>query len=465
MQRLRPLHVVILAAGRGKRMQTNKPKVLHQLAAKPMIQHVLDTAKKLHPEQIHVIIGHEATKIREAIQEPGLHFVMQAEQKGTGHAVMQVLPFIEDDANVLILSGDVPLTQPSTLEQLIAANHGHAKKLSLLLAKLDNSFGFGRIDRDINGEIRAVVEEKDATLAQKAITEIYTGICVAQASKLKEWLPQLSTNNASGEYYLTSIIEMAAREKESISSIEPEFLFEIQGVNTLKQLHDLERIWQLFQSNCLLEQGVQISDVSRLDIRGQVNIEPDVYIDVGVILEGNVQISQYASIGAHSIIKNAVIGRHCIIHPHSILQDVVLEAYCEVGPFARLRPGTYLEEYCKVGNFVELKETHFGPHSKASHLSYIGDAIVGQQVNIGAGTITCNYDGVNKHQTIIKDHAFIGSDTQLIAPVVVGAYATIGAGTTLRDDAPDNALTLTPTRQKSILSWQRPAKEKISNPS
>jgi bifunctional UDP-N-acetylglucosamine pyrophosphorylase/glucosamine-1-phosphate N-acetyltransferase len=254
---------------------------------------------------------------------------------------------------------------------------------------------------------------------------------------------------------------MAAYEKESILSIEPEFLFEIQGVNTLKQLHDLERAWQVFQANHLLENGVQISDISRLDIRGHATIEADVYIDVGVILEGDVQISQYASIGAHTIIKNSVIGRHCIIHPHSILENVVLEQYCEVGPFARLRPGTHLEQNCKVGNFVELKKAHFGPHSKASHLSYIGDAIIGQHVNIGAGTITCNYDGVNKYQTIIKDYAFIGSDTQLVAPVVVGANATIGAGTTLRDDAPDNALTLTPSRQKSILSWKRPEKEKL----
>jgi bifunctional UDP-N-acetylglucosamine pyrophosphorylase / glucosamine-1-phosphate N-acetyltransferase len=461
MQRKSALHVVILAAGRGKRMQTNKPKVLHQLAAKPMIQHVLDTAKKLHPEQIHIIIGHEADKIRGAVQEQGLNFVMQTEQKGTGHAVMQALPFIEDDANVLVLSGDVPLTQLNTLEQLIDLNDSQAKKLSLLVAKLDNPFGFGRIDRDINGEIRAVVEEKDASLAQKAITEIYTGICVARAKKLKEWLPKLSTNNAQSEYYLTAIIEMAAQEKESILSIEPEFLFEIQGVNTLKQLHDLERSWQLFQANCLLEKGVQISDISRLDIRGQVLIEADVCLDIDVILEGDVKISQHASIGAHSIIKNSVIGRHCVIHPHSIVQDAVLEDHCEVGPFARLRPGTHLEQYCKVGNFVELKKAHFGLHSKASHLSYIGDAVIGQHVNIGAGTITCNYDGVNKHQTIIKDHAFIGSDTQLVAPVVVGAHATIGAGTTLRDDAPDNALTLTPSRQKSILSWKRPEKEKL----
>jgi len=461
MQRKNPLHVLILAAGRGKRMQTNKPKVLHQLAEKPMIQHVLDTARQLHPEQIHVIIGHEAEKIRAVVQAPDLHFVLQLDQKGTGHAVMQALPFIPDDANVLILSGDVPLTQLKTLEQLVNANDAFNKNLTLLVAKLDNPFGFGRIDRDINGQIHAVVEEKDATLAQREITEIYTGICIAKAQKLKGWLPKLSTNNALGEYYLTAIIEMAAYEKESILSIEPEFLFEIQGVNTLKQLHDLERAWQVFQANHLLENGVQISDISRLDIRGHATIEADVYIDVGVILEGDVQISQYASIGAHTIIKNSVIGRHCIIHPHSILENVVLEQYCEVGPFARLRPGTHLEQHCKVGNFVELKKTHFGSHSKASHLSYIGDAIIGQHVNIGAGTITCNYDGVNKHQTIIKDHAFIGSDTQLVAPVVVGANATIGAGTTLRDDAPDNALTLSPSRQKSILSWKRPEKEKL----
>lgn len=461
MQRKSPLHVVILAAGRGKRMQTNKPKVLHQLAAKPMIQHVLDTVKKLHPQQIHVVIGHEAERIRDTIQESGLNFVMQVEQKGTGHAVMQALPYIEDDAKVLVLFGDVPLTQLNTLENLLELHDSHSKKLSLLVAKVDNPFGFGRIDRDIDGEIRAVVEEKDATLAQKAICEIYTGICVAQAKKLKEWLPKLSTNNALGEYYLTAVIEMAAQEKESIPSIEPEFLFEIQGVNTLKQLHDLERTWQLYQANCLLDKGVQISDISRLDIRGQANIDADVYIDVGVILEGDVKISQFARIGAHAIIKNSVIGRHCVIHPHSVLQDVILEEHCEVGPFARLRPGTYLESHCKVGNFVELKQAHFGPYSKASHLSYIGDATIGQHVNIGAGTITCNYDGVNKHQTIIKDHAFIGSDTQLVAPVVVGAHATIGAGTTLRDDAPDNALTLTPSRQKSILSWKRPVKEKL----
>ncbi len=458
MSRIEALHVVILAAGRGKRMQTHLPKVLHTLAGQPMLRHVIQAAKNLNAAQIHVIIGHEAEQIRTQITDGDIHWIYQAQQLGTGHAVLQALPHIPSEAKVLILSGDVPLTQLATLQQLV---HSTETGLALLLANLPSPFGFGRIIRNAQHQIQAIIEEKDASVEQKQIQEIYTGICCADAHRLKNWLPKLSTQNAQGEYYLTDIIGMAVADHIQIESLKPQYLFEIQGVNTLAQLHQLERTWQQHLAMQLLDAGVHVLDTQRIDIRGTLNCASDVQIDVNVIFEGHCSIDKNTRIGAHSVIKNATIGKNCLIHPHSILQDCVIADHCEVGPFARLRPGTQLASRCKVGNFVETKNAQFDEGSKASHLSYIGDAEIGKQVNIGAGTITCNYDGVNKHKTIIEDHAFIGSDTQLVAPVTVGAHATIGAGSTIRDDAPGHALTLTPNRQKSILGWRRKEKNTL----
>lgn len=458
MSRFETLHVIILAAGRGKRMQTHLPKVLHTLAGQPMLQHVIQTAKNLNASRIHVVIGHEAEQIRTQITDDDIHWVYQKQQLGTGHAVLQALPHIPEHAKVLILSGDVPLTQLETLQKLVDLTENG---LALLLATLPHPFGFGRIIRNSSQAIQAIVEEKDATPEQKNIQEIYTGICCASAIHLKHWLPQLSTKNAQGEYYLTDIIGMAVHQNLEIASLEPQHLFEIQGVNTLTQLHQLERTWQQHLAHQLLDAGVHVLDIQRIDIRGTLSCASDIQIDINAIFEGEVHIDKHSRIGANCVIKNAKIGRHCIIHPHSILQDCIIEDGCEIGPFARIRPGTHLNPHCKIGNFVETKNAKLGEGSKANHLSYIGDAEIGQHVNIGAGTITCNYDGVHKHKTIIEDHAFIGSDTQLVAPVKIGAHATIGAGSTIRDDAPSNALTLTPNRQKSILGWRRKEKSPL----
>jgi bifunctional UDP-N-acetylglucosamine pyrophosphorylase/glucosamine-1-phosphate N-acetyltransferase len=452
-----PLHVVILAAGRGKRMQTRRPKVLHHLAGKPMLKHISQTAMTLGADAVHVVVGHEAELIKKSSSDLPVNWVVQEQQLGTGHAVLQAMPHIADDARVLILSGDVPLTQLETLQALSVVD----ASMVLLVAKLPNPFGFGRIVRNAQGDISAIVEEKDASAEQKNIHEIYTGICSVRAKDLKRWLPMLSTNNASGEYYLTKIIEFAVQEGQRIASIEPNHLFEVQGVNTLVQLNQLERDWQQHLATQLMDAGVQIADVQRLDIRGQLESASDVFIDVNVIFEGHVQIGQHSSIGPNCVIKDAIIGKNVKIKAHSVIENAVIGDDCEVGPFARLRPGTQLAAHCKIGNFVETKNAQIGEHSKASHLSYLGDVSIGKHVNIGCGTITCNYDGVNKHQTIIHDHVFIGSDTQLVAPVEVGEGATIGAGTTVREDAPAHALTLTPNRQKSILGWKLKPKAKV----
>lgn len=455
MSDFQALHIIILAAGQGKRMRTHLPKVLHKLAGQPLLGHVLQTTALLHEAKVHVIVGHEAAKIQAQFSHLNLNWVQQEQQLGTGHAVMQALPYIPAEAQVLILSGDVPLIQISTLQAMLA----QAKSaLCLLVATLDQPFGFGRILRGEDAKILAIVEEKDANPAQRNIQEIYTGICSAPAHMLKRWLPNLSRHNQQQEYYLTEIIQMAVAENYPIHSLEPAQLFEIQGINTLAELQSLERQWQGHLAQLLLASGVQLADANRLDIRGRLHCQADVFLDINVITEGVVEIGAYSQIGANCILKNTTIGKHCIIHPHSVLENTVVADYCEIGPFARCRPGTVLNEHCKIGNFVETKNTQFDVHSKASHLSYLGDASVGKHVNIGAGTITCNYDGVTKHPTIIKDHAFIGSDTQLIAPVTVGEHAVIGAGTSLREDAPDHALTLTPSRQKSLIGWKRKQK-------
>ena len=456
------LQIIILAAGQGKRMYSSTPKVLHKIAGKPMLVRVVETAQQLNPEAIYVVYGHGGEQIKAALPDLPVNWVLQKDQLGTGHAVMQALPHIPLDSQVLILSADVPLIEAKTLQNLIDKHHAApapANSLSLLLAKLDNPTGLGRIVRNAQGDISAIVEEKDATAEQKQIQEIYSGICCVQAADLARWLPQLGCNNAQGEYYLTEIIAMAVNEQQVITSLQTPNLMEIQGVSDRLQLQQLERIWQQRLARQLMLSGVSLADANRFDVRGELHCGQDVFIDVNNVFSGKVVLGNGCSIGPNCILHNVTLGAHCEILANSVLEDCHIGESCHIGPFARLRPGTQLANDCKIGNFVETKKAVFGEGSKASHLSYLGDVTLGKEVNIGAGTITCNYDGANKHQTIIEDGVFVGSDTQLVAPVTVGANATIGAGSTIRKNVPANELTLTESKQKTITGWKRPVKK------
>jgi bifunctional UDP-N-acetylglucosamine pyrophosphorylase / glucosamine-1-phosphate N-acetyltransferase len=455
------LHIVILAAGQGKRMHSAISKVLHPIGGKPMLQRVVETAHGLNPDAIHVVIGHGGDQIKRTLADLPVHWVVQAEQLGTGHAVMQALPHIPSAARVLVLSGDVPLIQLQTLQNLVKqsqANHS----LSLLLACVDDPTGLGRIVRDEKGEIIAIVEEKDASPQERSINEIYSGICCAYARDLNRWLPALSKNNAQGEYYLTAILAMAVAENLLITSLQAPDVIEIQGVNNRVQLQQLERVFQQHTAMQLLVSGVTLADAARLDVRGELQCGTDVFIDVNTVFLGEVYIGDGSTIAPNCILNNVKIGKNCTVFSNSVLENCVLGDNCQVGPFARLRPGTQLAADCKIGNFVETKNAVFDEGSKASHLSYLGDVTIGKQVNIGAGTITCNYDGVLKHKTVIEDGAFIGSDTQLVAPVTIGKNATIGAGSTIRKNAPAGELTLTESKQKTIHGWSRAKKKEIA---
>ncbi|OCH98985.1 UDP-N-acetylglucosamine diphosphorylase/glucosamine-1-phosphate N-acetyltransferase [Legionella jamestowniensis] len=456
------LQIVILAAGQGKRMLSKTPKVLHPLAGKPMLTRVVETAQQLNPDAIHVIYGNGGQKIKNALPDLAVNWVLQEEQLGTGHAVMQALPHIPPSAQVLVLSADVPLIRAKTLKALIDCNQsqvGEPLPLSLLLATVENPTGLGRIVRDEKGQIRAIVEERDATIEQKQIKEIYSGICCAQANDLVRWLPTLGNNNAQGEYYLTEIIALAVKENLPITSMQAFDTVEIQGVNDRLQLHQLERVWQQNVAKQLLLSGVTIADANRIDVRGELHCGEDVFIDINTLFTGNVTVGNSCRIGPNCVLNNVHLGDNCEILANSVLDNCVIGSHCHIGPFARLRPGTTMANDCKIGNFVETKNASFAQGSKASHLTYLGDVEIGKAVNIGAGTITCNYDGANKHKTVIEEGAFIGSDTQLVAPVTVGAYATIGAGSTIRKDAPPGELTLTETRQRTIMGWKRPVKK------
>ncbi len=457
-----PLQIVILAAGQGKRMYSETPKVLHAIGGKAMLAHVIETAMRLQPQDIHVVIGHGGAIVRQELAHLPVHWVLQATQLGTGHAVLQTLPFIADDDEVLILSGDVPLIRAETLRQLIAvsADVRHQQALRLLVAHVAQPFGLGRILRDQQQQVYAIVEERDASDAQKAIQEIYSGICCAPAGALRRWLQQIKPINAQNEHYLTDIIALAVAERMRIETIEAHDTLEIQGINNRAQLHDLNRAYQRATALALLAQGVTIQDVSRIDIRGELSCQKDVFIDVNVVFEGRVELGDRCRIGPNCLLSNVILGNDCTVAANSVMQGCTAGDACHIGPFAHIRPGTVLADHCKVGNFVEIKNSIVGEYSKASHLSYLGDAIIGKQVNIGAGTITCNYDGVNKHQTVIEDGVFIGSDTQLIAPVTIGKDATIGAGSSIRHNVPGGQLTLTIAKQKTILGWQRPEKTK-----
>lgn len=454
------LHIVILAAGQGKRMYSATSKVLHKLGGKPMLERVVETALGLNPEGIHVIFGHGGEQIRQALPNLPVNWVFQAEQLGTGHAVMQALSHIPLTSQILVLSADVPLIQVDTLQALVNLCKP-VRSLGLLLASLVDPSGLGRIVRNEDNDIKAIVEEKDATLQQRQIKEIYSGICCATAADLNRWLPALNSDNAQGEYYLTETIAMAVAEHLPIVSLHAADSMEIQGVNNRAQLQQLERVWQARIATQLMHAGVTLADAARIDVRGELQCGMDIFIDVNNVFIGSVVIGNGCTIAPNCVLTNVVLGEHCDILANSVLDNCSIGEGCHVGPFARIRPGTMLAAGCKIGNFVETKNAVMGEGSKANHLSYLGDVTIGKRVNIGAGTITCNYDGANKHQTVIKDGAFIGSDTQLVAPVTVGENATIGAGCTLRKNAPDGALTMTESKQKTLYGWTRPVKKPI----
>ncbi|PFH10137.1 bifunctional UDP-N-acetylglucosamine pyrophosphorylase/glucosamine-1-phosphate N-acetyltransferase [Collimonas sp. PA-H2] len=451
------MNVVILAAGMGKRMQSALPKVLHPLAGKSLLAHVVDTARSLSPTRLCIIYGHGGDAVLKQFNGADLSFAKQEPQLGTGHAVAQAVPKLDDNVPTLVLYGDVPLTSSATLQRLVDA--AGADRLAILTVQLADPTGYGRIVRE-DGKITRIVEQKDASAAERAITECNTGIMVAPTRQLKEWLANLSNNNAQGEYYLTDIVASAVAAGTPVVSAQPDAVWETLGVNSKVQLAELERVHQRSIAERLLEQGVTLLDPARLDVRGTLSCGRDVSIDVGCIFEGDVRIEDGAVIGAHCVIKNARIGRDANIKPFCHIEDAVVGAASQIGPYARLRPGTELGEDVHIGNFVEVKNSQVAAHSKANHLAYVGDATVGSRVNIGAGTITCNYDGANKFRTIIEDDAFIGSDSQLVAPVRVGKGATLGAGTTLTKDAPEGKLTVSRARQITIDGWQRPVKIK-----
>lgn len=456
------LNIVILAAGMGKRMKSNLPKVLHEISGRPMLSHVLDGTSSLQPDSVTVVVGHGADTVKAAYQDrTGLQFALQQPQLGTGHAVMQALPFLKGEASegdvTLILYGDVPLVQPETLARLLQAR---GQGLAILTETLADPTGYGRIVRDAQGHVKAIVEHKDASDAQRQIKEVNTGMMAAPTAALKRWLANLKNENAQGEYYLTDIIGMAVSEGMPVSTAQPAAAYETLGVNSRLQQAELERKWQAELARRQLEAGVTLADPSRFDQRGVLECGQDVFIDVGCVFEGVVKLGDGVRVGAHCVLRDVTIGDGSRIDAHSHLHGAQVGRHVQVGPYARLRPGARLADRSHVGNFVEIKNTTLGEDSKANHLAYVGDADVGARVNIGAGTITCNYDGVNKHRTVIGDDAFIGSDTQLVAPVTVGRGATLGAGTTLTKDAPDNQLTISRTRQTSIAGWQRPVKKK-----
>lgn len=451
------LDIVILAAGQGSRMKSSLPKVLHTIGGKSMLQHVIDSAMTLENSRSHIVIGHGAETVESALSGQSVQFALQAEQLGTGHAVAQAMPNISDNGVVLVLYGDVPLTRPDTMAQLVKiAERG---QFGLLTVNLTDPTGYGRIVRSDAGDVVAIVEHKDASEAQRAITEVNTGILALPTALLREWIPLLSSNNAQGEYYLTDIIAMAAEQGVRIQAIQPATEQEVQGVNNRLQQAELERWYQRRQAEALMLEGVSLADPARIDVRGEVSVGHDVAIDINVILEGRVEIGDNVTIEANCIIRDSVIGSDTHIKANSLLDQAVVADHCDIGPFARLRPGSHLASNAKIGNFVETKKARIGEGSKVNHLSYIGDAEIGVGVNVGAGTITCNYDGVNKSTTEIGDGAFIGSNSALVAPVKIGAGATVGAGSTITKEIKADQLAITRAKQTNLNNWPRPVKK------
>ncbi len=463
------MNIVILAAGKGTRMRSALPKVLHPVAGMPMLGHVLKTAMRLDPTRLILVVGHGADQVRhwadqthgvaqESAQSLVMDWAIQDPPQGTGHAVQQAIPFLAPDVPTLILYGDVPLITSETLSRLKDAALHH-KGMALLTARLPDPFGYGRIVRNTAGDIVAVVEEKDATPEIRSIDEINTGILIAPTPSLIRWLGQLTNHNSQHEFYLTDIIAMASKDKQPIGNVMPTSEDEILGINSQPQRADIERRYQRRLAQELMDQGVRLMDPERIDIRGTLRCEADVSIDIGCVFEGDVSIGRGSTIGPYCVIRNSQIDGEVQIEAFSTIDQAMIGPKAVVGPYARIRPGSRLGEGAHVGNFVEIKNTELGPRSKANHLSYLGDATIGARVNIGAGTITCNYDGAEKHRTVIEDDAFIGSDTQLVAPVTVGKGATLGAGTTLTQDAPAKTLTLSRSPQVSLKTYQRPHKK------
>jgi len=452
------LSVIILAAGAGTRMRSLKPKVLHELAGLPMVEHVYNTSNRLGAKQIQVVYGHGGDLLKQKCSHFNVEWALQSEQLGTAHAVQQASPKVDEDDVALILYGDVPLTKAETLTTLI--NDVSGNNISLLTVNLDDPTGYGRIVRE-NQKVTAIVEHKDATEEIKTINEVNTGILAVRAGYLNACLEKIDNNNAQGEYYLTDIIAMAVNEGNEVLTTQAEHSYEVEGINDRKQLARLERIFQRGIAEQLLTDGISLADPDRIDVRGELSVGNDSYIDINCVFEGEVNLGTGVTIGAGCVIKNSTIACDCIIKPYSVIEDAVMDKESQVGPFARIRPGTHLKQNSSVGNFVEIKNTSLGENSKAGHLSYLGDSEIGQDVNIGAGTITCNYDGANKFKTIIKDGAFIGSDTQLVAPVSVGKNATIGAGSTITKNTDDDSLTISRVTQKTVTGWQRPKKKNM----
>ncbi|MCC5869560.1 MAG: bifunctional UDP-N-acetylglucosamine diphosphorylase/glucosamine-1-phosphate N-acetyltransferase GlmU [Gammaproteobacteria bacterium] len=451
------LSVVILAAGAGKRMRSARPKVLQPLAGHPLLAHVLDCTRRLHPAAVHVVYGHGGEEVRARFAEDaGLNWVLQSQQLGTGHAVLQAMPQIPDSHVVLVLCGDVPLLRPETLAPLLAAA---ADGVAVLTVELADATGYGRIVRDAAGAVHQIVEERDANDAVRALNEVNTGVIAAPAGKLHAWLASLRNDNAQGEYYLTDVISMAVADGTPVTGVRASDPAEVAGINTRLQLVEAETALRRRRALALIERGAILADPARIDIRGEVEVGADVFIDSNVLLAGRIRLGDGVQIGPNVVLRDAQIGAGTVVHAHSLLEDCRVGADCELGPYARLRPGSELAARVKIGNFVEIKNTRMAEASKANHLSYIGDADIGRDVNIGAGTITCNYDGANKHRTVIDEGAFIGSGVELVAPVHVGAGATIGAGSTISKEAPAGKLTLSRVRQKTLPDWRRPVKK------
>jgi bifunctional UDP-N-acetylglucosamine pyrophosphorylase/glucosamine-1-phosphate N-acetyltransferase len=451
----KPLHIVILAAGEGTRMKSGMPKVLHTIGGQPMLLHLLDTSAALQPAAIHVVVGNGVEQVEAACSQHEVNWVLQSQRRGTGHAVRQAIPHIPDHAAVLVLLGDHPLIPLSVLQEM---SSDHSAPLAVLTMNPADPAGYGRVVRDHDGEIIAVVEDRDATPEQREFREVNTGIMMADAACMRRWLEGLDCDNAKQEYYLTDIFSLAHAERARIRGVVAPDARDLEGANDRRQLAALERRYRGRRAGELMDAGVQIVDPERVDIRGRVEPGADVRIDVNVVLEGDNRLGDGVVLGPGCVLKNCDLAAGTTVHAHSVLEGVTTTGGCNIGPFARLRPGTVLAAGCRIGNFVETKNARLGPGSKASHLTYLGDSEIGSNVNIGAGTITCNYDGANKHQTTIEDDAFIGSNTALVAPLTVHHGATIGAGSTVSKDAPPDALTVSRARQTTIKGWKRPAK-------
>jgi len=458
------MNIVILAAGMGKRMHSALPKVLHPLAGRPLLSHVLDTARTLDPTRLVVVIGHGADAVRVAVGAPDVQFAVQEQRLGTGHALAQALPLIDPTVPTLVLYGDVPLTRASTLKRLVDAAHnpgaGEKGGYGVLTVTLDDPTGYGRIVRDAAGKVVRIVEQKDASEAERKIAEINTGIIVTPTAPLAGWLAALKNDNAQGEFYLTDVVEQAIAAGHPVVTAQPDDESETLGVNSKQQLAGLERVYQRNVAESLLVAGVTLADPARIDVRGTLKCGRDVFIDVNCVFEGDVTLADNVAVGPNCVIRNASIGAGTRIDAYTHIEDASVGARAVLGPYARLRPGAKLADEVHVGNFVEVKNANIGPGSKANHLSYVGDADVGAGVNIGAGTITCNYDGANKHRTVIEDNVFVGSDTQLVAPVRVGRGVTIAAGTTVWKDVADDMLVLNEKSQVSKAGYVRPVKKK-----